>query len=365
VSARVLLLSTGLARGGAETQVVQLAQGLRRRGWEVAVASLTAPSAFVPQLEAAGVAVHSLGMKPGRWNPGGGVRLIALLRRLRPNILHAHLFHANLAARLARLVSPVPAVISTLHSVAESGRRSRGARARDLAYQLTDPLGDVVVAVAEAVAARHAAAGAVRRTKLRVIPNGVDTSLFRPDPEARERLRSSLGLGSGFVWLAVGRLMWKKGYETLLAASAGCPGATLLVAGSGPDEEALRRAAPDRVRYLGQRDDVAELMRACDGVVQAAGVEGLPGSLLEAGASGMVCVATSAGGTSEAGFGVLVEPGDANALAAAMRRVMAMPAEERRGLGLAARERVIERFEAARVLAAWEDLYRELLASWT
>jgi glycosyltransferase involved in cell wall biosynthesis len=106
-------------------------------------------------------------------------------------------------------------------------------------------------------------------------------------------------------------------------------------------------------------------MRACDGFVQASVIEGLPVALLEAGASGLVPVATAAGGTVEAGVGLLVAPGDTAALAAAMRQVMSMPDEERRRMGLAARARVVERFDARRVLAAWEDLYRELLAPWT
>ncbi len=361
----VMLLTTNLARGGAETQVVQLAARLRARGWDSAVVSLLPPSAFEPELREAGVPVYSLDMTPGRWNLLGFLRLLGLLRRLRPQVLHAHMFHANLLGRLARLFSPVPVVVSTLHSAAESGRTSASVRVRDLAYRLTDGLADAVVAVAEAVASRHAAARAVNRRKLRVIPNGVDPSVFHPDPERRPALRRSLGLGGEFAWLAVGRLHWKKGYDALLTAFAPCQSGTLLIAGTGPLAEELRRCAPDRVRFLGHRDDIADLMRACDGFVQASVIEGLPVSLLEAGASGLVCVATAAGGVAEAGFGEVVPPGDVPALAAAMQRTMSLDQAERRRMGEAARARVAARFDSHALIGRWEALYRELLEPWT
>ena len=244
----MVLLTTNLARGGAEAQVAELARGLRRRGWDVSVISMLEPTAFQEELAAAECEVCSLSMQPGVASPLGFVRLLALLRHLRPQILHSHLFHANQMARLARLLCPVPGLISTLHSVAESGRASRNIFWRDCAYRVTDPFGDVTVAVAEAVARRHAAARAVPQRKLRVIPNGVDTGRFRPDAARRERVRRSLGLGPEFVWLAAGRLMWKKGYETLLDAFDRC---------------SQSRVAHRRHRARGGRVCAGEPVRAC------------------------------------------------------------------------------------------------------
>ena len=369
--AGIALLATNLARGGAETQVALLAAGLRRRGWEVSVISLLKPPAFEQELASAGVPVFSLNMQPGVWNPLGLVRLGIILRKLRPQILHSHMFHANLLARAVRLACPVPVLISTLHSVAESARGSEKVRPRDWLYRLTDPLADVTVAVSDAVAARHASVRAVSARRLRVIPNGVDTTLFRPDAARRERMRQLLGLGQEFTWLAVGRLMWKKGYTTLLRAFAGLGGGILLVAGAGPLDTELRRLAGDLgadVRFLGERQDVADLMSACDGFVHASLVEGLPLALLEAASSGMACVATDVGGVSEIivheRTGYLVSPGVPEALGAAMSRLMSLSGEQRRKLGLAARDRVVARFETGVVLTEWEELYRELLSPW-
>lgn len=134
----VVLLTTNLARGGAETQVALLALSLRQRGWPVSVVSLLDPSAFQAELSAAGVPIHSLHMHPGRPDPLALARLAVLLRKLRPRVLHSHMFHANLLGRLAHLAFPVPVVISTLHSMAESSRHSTGTRLRDWLYRATD-----------------------------------------------------------------------------------------------------------------------------------------------------------------------------------------------------------------------------------
>ena len=188
MTARVVLLTTNLARGGAETQVAQLALALRRRGWTISVISMVRPSAFESELAAAGVPVFSLDMQPGSLNPLPLARLASLMRKLRPHVLHSHMFHANILARAIRLIFPVPVVISTAHSLIESSRRSPDARRREWLYRVTDKLADATVCVSAAGAERYAAIGAASAKRLRVIPNSVDTTRFRPEPGAtRER----------------------------------------------------------------------------------------------------------------------------------------------------------------------------------
>jgi len=350
----IAIVVSGLERGGAETQAADLARSLARRGWEVAVFAFR-PGALEADLRAAGVPVHVL----------GPASLLVHLARLKPAIVHAHLFHANLAARLARLLCPIPVVISTVHSMAESSRRSGAVGRRDLLYRLTDSLADATVFVSSASAARHIAAGAVSKRRARVIPNGIDTARFRPDPSLRAEARAALGLAGRFAWLAAGRLMWKKNYPLLLQAMAGQPEATLFIAGEGPDGDRLRRLALPNVRFLGARQDLPALMNACDGFVLSSAVEGLPMVLLEAAASGLPQVSTAAGGVPEVVIhgrtGLVVPLGDAAALAAAMARLEAMPPEERASMARAAREHAISHFDLASVTSAWENLYHELM----
>ena len=344
----VAMLTTNMARGGAETLVARLSIALKRRGWDVHVVSLIEPSAFGEELRDAGVPLHAPGIP----------LVAAALRRARPQILHCHMFHANVLGRVLRVGMPLYAVISTLHSTAESSRGSDRVRARDLIYRATDRLADATVAVSQAVADRHVSAGAVRRAL--VIPNGIDTSLFRPDAEARVRTRAELGTGNEFVWLAAGRLMWKKNFPALVRTFQTLDRGLLLIAGAGPQEEELRALAGPRVRLLGSRDDIPALLNAADGFVLSSVVEGLPLVLLEAAATGLPCVATNAGGVSETGVGLVVEE---SGLAEGMLHTMQMSAEDRRALGAAGRQRVLERYSMDAVVTQWETLYRTLARS--
>ncbi|MCC6264008.1 MAG: glycosyltransferase [Bryobacterales bacterium] len=365
---RVMMLITGLARGGAEAQLAGLALELRGRGCEVSVVSMLPPVAFAEELRSGGVDVHSLGMKPGKPGPRGLWRFVMLLREARPHVLHAHLFHANLLARLTRLLCPVPVLLSTIHSLAESGRDSSKVRLRDGLYRCTDWLSDRTVSVSEAVSARHLESRAVTPRSALVIPNGVAPEPFANGEETRARVRRELELGDEFAWLAAGRLMWKKDHATMLSAMAQQPAGILLIAGEGPLEKELRKQAEAleaRVRFLGLREDIPYLMSACDGFVMSSVVEGLPMALIEAAMAGLPAVATDAGGVREVirdgETGFVVPARDAAALGEAMRRLAGMPAEARGEMGEAARRNAVERFSLSETAARWEALYRECL----
>jgi glycosyltransferase involved in cell wall biosynthesis len=308
-------------------------------------------------------------MPRGIPDPRGVIRLALLLGRWKPDILHSHMVHANLLARLLRPLTRVPVLVSTIHSIQDGGRILL------LGYRLTNRLADCTTIVSEAAAQRYLANGGVSRERLRVIPNGVDTGHFRPLPEVRDRLRRELGLGETFTWLAVGRLAPAKDYPTMLAAfariSAGRPACTLLIVGIGPlqsETEALARSLGlgDRVRFLGMRRDVPELMSAADGYVLSSAREGMPVVLLEAGAAGMPIVATAVGGNREVVLdgktGFVVPPRDPNALAEAMLKLAALPIAERRALGQRGREHIQTHYALPRIVDLWEELYQGLVA---
>src|SRR5262245_11898094 len=114
---RVAILTSRLAHGGADAQVVLLAVGLKRRGWDVAVMSLLPPQAHVEELEQAGISVACLGAWRGVPDPRAIWRLAAHWRSFRPHVVHCHMMHANFLGRITRLIAPVPVLISTAHGV--------------------------------------------------------------------------------------------------------------------------------------------------------------------------------------------------------------------------------------------------------
>lgn len=365
---RVMFVITGLDYGGAETQVVNLAIRLRARGWEVSIVSMLSPEAYAQELESAQIPLWTLNMHRGVANPLALLRAAALIRKWRPQIVHSHMVHANLFARVVRLAGWFPVQISTAHSTDEGGR------VRELVYRLTDPLCDLTTNVSNAAVERYIRVGAVPKRKIRFMPNGVDAGKFAPNSVARAKKRGELGLSSQFVWLAVGRFDPVKDHETMIRAfslaDAKFPGISLLLAGQGPLESAAKELAlglteSGRVRFLGVRQDVADLMAAADGYLMSSRWEGMPMVLLEAQSAGLPVVATDVGGNKEVVLngrtGFLVPPGDAAALAASMEKTMSLSAKERELMGQVARRHVEECFGMDRVVDLWEDLYERLL----
>jgi glycosyltransferase involved in cell wall biosynthesis len=367
---KILLLSTSMGMGGADKLLLAAAQELRSRGHEVRIVSLTPLGPMGLEARSLGIPTESLEMRRGFPDPRGLMRLAGLIRAWRPDVLHSHMVHANLMARALRLFVPIPAVVSTIHNVYEGGRL------RMAAYRWTNGLVDHMTIVSDAAADRFVTERIVPRELLTVVPNGVDTDLFRNvPPEARESVRRSLGLGGEFVWLAVGRFEVAKDYPNMLQAfakvRAGDPQAVLLLVGRGslqPETEALARTLglEGAVRFLGVRADVPEVMSAADGYVMSSAWEGMPMVLLEAGAAGLPIVATKVGGNVEVVLdqesGFHVPPRDSEALGLAMLRLMGLSEAQRRALGARGREHIHTHYGLSRVAARWEDLYREVLS---
>jgi len=369
---RVLFVTTDLALGGAETQVVHLATRLKSRNWDVRVISLMPPRAYVVELQAAGVSVFSLDIKRKVPDPRPFLRLARLIRVWRPEIVHSHMVHANILARIVRPLVRVPVLVCTAHTIDERGRKGSG-RLREFLYRLTDPFCDLTTQVSQAGLERYIQVGAVPRHKIRYIPNGVDTERFKPNLEDRLKVRKELGV-DGFAWLAVGRFDPPKDYPNMLQAFARVvrerSHTTLLIAGDGPLRKAVESMALDLgisgyVGFLGIRRDVSQLMNAADAYVMSSSWEGMPMVLLEASATGLPIVATDVGGNREVVLdgitGFLVPPRNPEALAEAMLRMMDLPEEKRREMGKAAHKHVEENFSLDRVVDMWEALYKELL----
>lgn len=367
---RVLFLSTSMGMGGADQQLLSAARKLRSRGHEVLIVSLTPLGPMGLEAKSIGIPTQSLEMRRGFPDPRGLVRLGRLVRTWKPDVLHSHMVHANLMARVLRLFVPIPAMISTIHNIYEGGRL------RMAAYRLTNRLVDQMTIISEAAADHFITEGIVPRELLRVVPNGVDTDLFREVlPEARDAVRRSLGLEREFVWLAVGRFEIAKDYPNMLRAFARVreqhPRSVLLLVGRGSlqgETEALVQALDltSQVRFLGVRDNVPEVMSAADAYVMSSAWEGMPMVLLEAAAAGLPIVATHVGGNREVvcneESGFLVPPRAPDQLGLAMLRLMETSEAHRRSMGDRGRQHVRANYSLGRLVERWEDLYGEVLA---
>ena len=368
---RILIVITTLTFGGAETQVVRLATELKLRGWKVRVVCLVKPNAYTSQLEQQDIEVHSLGMKRGVPDFRAVFRLSSQIRDFEPDIVHCHMFHANLLGRVTRLFCRMPALVCTAHNLKETSEQDGPTWHKELLYRITDPLADKTTIICDAAFERYIRVGAVPRRKLQMIPNGVDTDLFSRSEERRKNARNALGIGSQFVWLAVGRLVKQKDYPTLFRALEllGHTKHILLIAGNGPLEPELReecrkRDLEGRVRFCGAREDILDLYSAADAFVMSSEFEGLSAALLEAASTGLPAVVTDVGGNAEVVIdditGYVVPPGAPAQLARTMQRLMDASPELLQTMGDDAREHCQAQYRIAEIMNKWLDLYATL-----
>lgn len=353
---------------GAERQVLLLSKGLLARGWRVTVVALSGSGADAARdLTSAGAVFLSLEMRKGLADPRGWFRFRRWIRDESPDVIHAHLPHAAWMARWSRLLTPTRVVIDSLHTSAT------GTLGRRLGYRWSSWLPDRVSAVSEGVAEAYRSARLVSSRRLILLSNGIDTEHWRPHASARLRQCQGVRLNNEFLWLAVGRLEPVKDYPSLLRAMVKIPDtARLVIAGTGADAGKLRQMAIElgletRVRFLGFEPDVLPWMQVADGFVLCSRWEGLPISVLEAGACALPAVVTNVPGSREiivdGHNGFVVPSGDPLSLRAAMTRTMLLSPEERASMGARARERVLADFSLDALLDRWEATYRDLLES--
>ena len=360
---RILLLITLAETGGAQTYVAGLLPALTDR-YDVTVAA-HGDGPLVDAARAAGA----------RWVPLRYVRrdlhplydllglleLVRLMRRVRPDILHANSSKAGLLGRVAAALVRVPVRVFTVHGWAFKAYAGAAATLFRWADRLMDPLTTVTICVSQREREAGLAARTCRADRTVVIPTAVDAS---PAPRARHD-------GDLPRVLTVGRLAAPKDPLTLIRALAQVSHPfSACVVGDGPERAAveaeIRAAGLGRaVELTGERRDVPDLLAAADVFALSSRSEGAPLSVLEAMAAGLPVVASNVGGLPElvadGETGVLVPPEDPAALAAALDRLLG-DAELRRTLGARGRDRVRERFDLSTLREAHLTLYARELA---
>jgi glycosyltransferase involved in cell wall biosynthesis len=362
---KVLHVITGLGVGGAELQLRSILQHTRH---DCEVITLYNPGPVADMIRSDGVRVRDLGMTSNT-QLSAVRRLWCVIREGRYDVVHAHLYRAQIYGRLAAWLARTPVVVSTEHSIGETHleRRKMTAGVRTL-YLATESLSAMTIAVSETVAGRMAKWG-VRSRKMTVIPNGVDFGRVAFDPEARQRIRREFGIGAGeYVIGVLGRLDPNKRFDMVIEAAVpllkGGPGpAKLLIVGKGDEGEHLQQVAresgaAEHVIFAGERHDVSAILSAIDLFVASSAQETFGLSVLEALANGAPVLYT----TCPALEGIETDrarqvPGTAEGMRAALAAEVA--AGQRPRVDVPA---VRERYGIEAVTRAIDDLYEELWA---
>jgi glycosyltransferase involved in cell wall biosynthesis len=360
---RVLHYVDGDAFGGTERSLLQLVEGLGRRGYECTIRCHLEPelARLRDEADAKGLSIRQVRRPSGWRTPGVLYELAREFRAFHPTILHLHM-PSVLGCRdgvAAAAFARVPVVIATVQLWIPQAQRL----VVHFKQRLLSRFIDRYVAVSRAIAMQLNEEFHVPSEKVRVVYNG--TSI----PPRRTTLSPATASGAVRVLTAC-RLHAQKGLEDLLHAVPRVSGAIFLIAGDGPDrprlEDIVRRLCiADRVRFLGFRPDVSQLLEACDLFVLPSLYEGLPLVLLEAMAHQRPIIATTVPGNEEVladGAGLMVPPRDPDALAAAIITVLSDPARARR-LAAAGRERVEANFSVDRMVDGIVQVYADAVAA--
>jgi len=366
---RLLVLAVGLGVGGAEELIRESLPLAEAEGFDVTVWSLLRGGTVLDEIRRSGGKVELLGA-PALWPAAWVHRLWKGLRRERFDLIHSHLFGANLAARLAGHAAGVPVILNSHHGTdAWIGAWPR------LLERTTSSLVDRIITCSEAVRRYALEELGLPAERLVVVPNGIRFQRFVL-PGRRDSVRAALGLAPDqLVVGTVGRLDEpKKGMAILVDAlervAARIPNVVCLVVGDGTgrrllEEKVRRKNLEPHVRFLGERRDIPELLQALDLYVQPSLWEGFGLSALEAMASGLPVIASRVGGlpevVEEGKTGDLVPPGDAQLLADRMTALLCA-GERRDRYGREGRRRAQDHFPLDKMVRGWTDLYRELLS---
>jgi L-malate glycosyltransferase len=358
--------------GGAELQLERLLPELRARNVSARVLT-RAVEGPAPRAVAGGVPVRrSFARGEG---PGASVAFVTgstvdiVRHRHTTDLVHAHGMLSPATIGLAADRIGIPCVVTPLGAgppgdLARLRRKPGGRRRLEMLAKRAH-----FVALSDEIAAELREVG-VRNDRIRFVPNGVDTDVFRPAPAAeRAGLRAQLGMGEGFRAVFVGRLHPVKNLRTLLRAIASTEGVELTVIGDGTERPALERLTHElgldhRVEFVGASDRVEDYVRAADAFVLPSIAEGMSNALAEAMACGLACVASeSAAGVSrlfDGGRGLTADPNDAETWAVALTR-LERDGARRRALGAAAADYVRSELSLGNTADRLTAVYHEIV----
>jgi glycosyltransferase involved in cell wall biosynthesis len=364
--------------GGAEKQLALLVRGLDRERFRPLVACTTRGGALLEEIQGSGVPVRIFGKKR-RLDALLVLRLAGWMRRERPALVHTWMFTANTWGRLAALVARAPALVASERCV----DLWKGPLHRALDRLLAVPTRRIL-ANSEAVARFLSQRERIPAGRIRVIPNGLDprdAERLQPrSPEAVAALRRPLDIPPGAVVVGdVSRidakndlLAWAAVVERLASRH---PSLVAVLAGDAIldaervyarrlREEIRRLGLEGRVRLLGWRRDLENVLPVFDLFLHTSATEGCPNSILEAMAAGIPVVATAAGGTPEVvtdgETGYVAPVGDVAALAERASALLADPGMRLR-MGQAGARRARERFSARAMVEATAAIYEEVM----
>jgi glycosyltransferase involved in cell wall biosynthesis len=375
---RIVYLTGSLAVGGAETQLVNLANGLSGAEFNASVVVFYPNGELEAQLDPCRVPVFSA-QKSNRWDIGAFIlRLYRLLRRLQPDVLHSYLGPSNVfAAILSRLLPSTSLIWSIRASDMDLNYYDWSWRVTFAAERIMSNLPNEIVANSQA-GRTHVVRHGFPAHRVSVIANGIDTEKFFPAPQLGKSLREMwIGTDDQYLVGLPARLDPMKDHTTFIRSAAQLRSRGLKVRfvciGEGEERyrsrleaEAAQLGLGGALIWVGRRSDMLNVYNAVDLVaLSSAFGEGFPNVIGEAMSCGISCVVTDVGDAADVvgDTGAIVQRRSPEALANALHTQLLKSPEQRAALGDQARKRIENEFTIEKMIAQTTSLYTALVDS--
>ncbi|MBD2804164.1 glycosyltransferase [Xenorhabdus sp. ZM] len=364
---KVLFLITGLGLGGAEKQVVLLANKMLERGNDVTIISLTGETIVTPNSR---VTIYNIYMKKNPYSfTCALIKVNKIIKKTNPDIVHSHMFHANIFSRILKIFTYFPVLICTAHNSNE------GNKLRMFFYRITDHIATISTNVSQEAVNSFLEKNATSPGRMLCIYNGIDTDKFIFSKIERNNYREKLNISTDTkVILSIGRLTKAKDYPNLFKAyhhliknSNFDQKIIVVIAGYGELLGELEKYVQsmnisEHVFFLGAKNDIEKLINIADVFVLSSEWEGFGLVVAEAMACERLVVATDSGGIREVvgDCGYVVPIKNERLLAEGMQKALKLPVHDQINIGQRSRDRIINHYSIDAVVDRWLEIYIDL-----
>jgi glycosyltransferase involved in cell wall biosynthesis len=373
----VLFITTGLNTGGAEMMLYNLVSAIDRTKFSSVIISLIPVGDIGKKLSNLDIKVHSLHLNPGKLPSFSALlKLIRLVRKIKPAIIHGWMYHGNLAAQFAKLFvrRKIPIFWTIHHSVDSLENEKRSTATIIKLGARFSRLPASIIYVSSTGKMQHELLGYAKKNSL-VISNGVDTDLFSPSVTNRNALRKELQLPETVFLIGnIARFHPMKDHENFLHAAALVQkhntSVSFVLAGKNVDaqNEDLKRKITElniqHIQLLGERNDINKILSATDVlVVSSAYGEAFPMIILEAMSCATLCVSTDIGDAAEiiGDAGKIIPAKNPSELAEAVASIIALDEPQRKKMQENARQKILANYSLQHIADAYEKLYEKYL----
>lgn len=369
---KVLHIITSLELGGAEAVMYRLLLNTTNTE-EHCVISLKDSGYFGDKLESCGIKVISLGMKSGTLSIGAFIKLVRIIKDMRPTVVQTYMYHADFFGGTAAFVSGCPRIVWGLHNsnLDVNTVKKKTILVAKACALLSHIIPSMIVSCSKKAVDVHTDIG-YKRNKFHVIPNGYDTSIFVPNYNFRTSIRNEFGIGDNDIVIGiVARFDPQKDHINFLDAVAFVatkePNVHFILCGNGmtSDNNILANKAKmlgiiDKCYFIGKRDDIPSIMNALDfHVLSSSYGEAFPNVVAEAMSCGVPCVVTDVGDCAEmvGDAGWVVLPRNSRALADAILQAIGENNELRNKRKIKSRELICEKYNINKIVGEYNDIW--------